>query len=134
MASEQAKVRVTFRIDRQLAAALRQLSNQTLFVESALLEALGESCPLCDGRGRVPARLLRISDFKQHGLPHLTADSARRLREVVRLGHQLMATDLKLAAAPGARGALQFELARQDQTLLTGRINEETASDFVVHN
>jgi len=126
------KVRVTFRIDPQLAAALRSLPNQTLFVESALLEALGETCPLCDGRGRVPASLLRISDFKEHRLPRLKAAAALRLREIVKLGHQLMATDLRLAAAD--KRALSFELARQNKTLLSGRITDRTAEDFVVHH
>jgi hypothetical protein len=128
------KVRVTFRIDPQLAAALRSLPNQTLFVESALLEALGEACPLCDGRGRVPATLLRVSDFKQHRLPRLNAVSALRLREIVKLGHQLMATDLRLATVDKRSHALSFELVRQNKKLLTGRITDKTAQDFVVHH
>jgi hypothetical protein len=128
------KTRVTFRIDPQLAAALRTLPNQTLFVETALLEALGETCPLCDGKGRVPARRLKISDFRRHALPRLTAASAPRLREIVKLGHRLMATELKLRAAEKKSDGLSFELVRHAELLLSGRITAHSASDFVFHN
>ena len=45
------KQRATFRLEPELAAALRQLPNQTAFVESVLREALGRLCPLCQGTG-----------------------------------------------------------------------------------
>jgi hypothetical protein len=127
------KTRVTFRIDPLLAAALRALPNQTLFVESALLTALGESCPLCEGRGRVPARMLRISDFKRQELPRLSSRLALRLREVVRLGRQLLATDLKLTRDDERDDALSFKLLRHKQTLLSGNIKARTGVDFAVH-
>ena len=52
MARTRSKQRVTFRIDRELGDALRQLPNQTAFVERVLREALGRICPLCDGAAR----------------------------------------------------------------------------------
>jgi hypothetical protein len=129
----QSKVRVTFRVAPELADALRELPNQTLFVETALAAALGETCPVCDGRGRVPTRRLRISDFKERGLPPLKRHAALKLRQVVRLGNRLLATDLRLAAAQKA-GDVSFQLARHDETLLSGRIAARGSSDLVFEN
>src|SRR5262249_34354731 len=114
------KHRVTFRIAPDLAAALRTLPSQTAFVEAALREALGRTCPLCSGRGRVSAARMRVSDFKQARLPRLGRAEALRLRDVVRMGRRLHATDLDLASAE--RGALAFQLSRQDQVLCRGRV------------
>ena len=49
-----AKQRVTFRVDPELAGALRNLPNQTAFVERTLREALGRLCPVCAGSGEAP--------------------------------------------------------------------------------
>jgi len=125
-----AKVRVTFRIAPELADALRELPNQTLFVETALAEALGESCPVCHGRGRVPAQRLHVSDFKMGKLPRLARHSALKLREIVRLGNRLLATELRLEPADHA-GDVLFQLARHDETLLSGKIAARGASDLV---
>ena len=113
------KHRVTFRVAPEIAAALRQLPNQTLFVEAALRQALGHTCPVCEGRGRIAGRL-EISDFKRARLPRLERTAALRLREVVRMGRRLCATGLELAAP--APGALAFRLRRKDELLLGGRI------------
>jgi hypothetical protein len=115
------KTRVTFRIDPRLAATLRELPNQTLFVETALLEALGETCPACNGRGKVPAHALRVSDFKAARLPRIARPTATRLREIVRLGRRLLATDVRLARAPA--DALAFEILRRDEVLLRGQVS-----------
>jgi hypothetical protein len=124
------KTRVTFRVDPRLAAALRQLPNQTLFVENALLEAFGQTCPVCDGRGKVQSGRLAVSDFKRHKLPPLTREAAPRLREVVKLGQRLMATHLKLVAPSRKRGELVFELSRHDDLLMRGRINGSAAPEL----
>jgi hypothetical protein len=115
------KTRVTFRIDPRLAGALRELPNQTLFVETVLLEALGETCPACRGRGKVAARAMRVSDFKAARLPRLNRPTATRLREIVRLGRRLLATDVRLARAPS--DALAFEIVRRDDVLLRGTVS-----------
>jgi hypothetical protein len=128
------KVRMTFRLEPQLAEALKQLGNQTLFVETALAEALGETCPLCQGRGRVPARRLRISDFKTLGLPRLRRHSALKLREIVRLGQRLLATDLELATGEKSGGGVAFRLRRHEETLLSGNIAGRGPSDLTLHN
>jgi hypothetical protein len=44
------KTRVTFRVAKDLADALRDLPNQTEFVEAVLREGLGMTCPVCGGK------------------------------------------------------------------------------------
>ena len=65
------KTRVTFRVASDLADALRDLPNQTVFVEQALRSALGRTCPACDGQGRVQWKSVSVSDFKRASLPRL---------------------------------------------------------------
>ncbi len=112
--------RVTFRLESELVAALRQLPNQTAFVQRVLREALGRVCPLCDGTGEVPGVHLEVSDLKNVRHPRLDRTAAAQLKALVRLGRQLMATELNLEAGDGEQ--LGFRLARDDQLLLTGRI------------
>ena len=118
------KTRVTFRVDGDLAESLRQLPNQTAFVERALREALARECPLCDGRGRVSGVRLRVPDFHARRLPRLGGDAARRLREIVRLGRRVWATELELARA---NDSWRFRLLRKDEVLLAGTIDDEAA-------
>ncbi len=111
---------MTFRLERELVAALRQLPNQTAFVQRVVREALGRVCPLCDGTGEVPGVHLEVSDLKNVLHPRLDRTAAAQLKALVRLGRQLMATELNLEAEDGEQ--LGFRLARDDQLLLTGRI------------
>ena len=113
--------RVTFRLDPELVEALRELPNQTAFVEGVLREALGRACPLCDGSGEVRDVHLAVSDFKNLPVPRLDRAAAAQLKTLVQLGRQLLATDLKLRASH-ADETLEFSLARENQLLLTGRI------------
>ncbi len=64
---------------------------------------------------------MTVSDLK--GMPgrRLDRSAAYQLKALVRLGRQLMATDLELEPTHGGR-QLGFRLAREDQLLLTGRI------------
>ncbi len=64
---------------------------------------------------------MTVSDLK--GLPGRRLDraAASQLKALVRLGRELMATDLELEATRGG-DQLGFKLARQDELLLTGRI------------
>ena len=112
--------RVTFRLESELVEALRQLPNQTAFVQRVLREALGRVCPLCDGTGEVPGVHLEVSDLKNVLHPRLDRTAAAQLKALVRLGRQLMATELNLEAEDGEQ--LGCRLARDDQLLLTGRI------------
>src|SRR5262245_46727394 len=116
------RVRVTFRLEPELARSLRGLPNQTRFVEEALKQALGELCPLCGGLGRLVGGSLRISDFRASSLPRLERPAAAQLKELIRFGRRSLATDLELDAR-SAEGDLGFRLARDEETLLSGRLS-----------
>ncbi len=113
--------KVTFRIPPDLAAALHHLPNQTAFVESALRDALGRTCPVCHGTGEAPEAHLSISNLKRVPSGRLDRESAAQLKALVRLGRQLLATQLDLETSSEESG-LGFRLARDNQVLLAGRI------------
>lgn len=116
------KTRVTFRVDSRLATALRGVPNQTRFVEKALKDALGETCPVCRGSGRLAADSLRVSDFRNAALPRLERAAAAPLKELVRFGKRMQATDLRLEAKRGDDN-LEFRIARDEEILLQGRLD-----------
>ena len=122
---------MTFRLPAGLSAALRELPNQTAFVEGALREALGRLCPLCHGSGAAPEVHLAVSNFKRLAVGRLDRESAAQLRALVRLGRQLLATDLKLEPTGGTD--LEFRLAREDELLLTGRIPRGSIGPRLTH-
>jgi hypothetical protein len=130
MARARSKQRVTFRIDRELGEALRQLPNQTAFVERVLREALGRICPLCDGSGEVRDVHLAVSNLKRLAIGRLDRVGAAQLKALVRLGRQLLATNLELEPADGE---LEFRLARADELLLAGRIPRGTRDVLLTH-
>jgi hypothetical protein len=115
------KTRVTFRVSNDLAESLRELPNQTAFVEQAIRDALARACPLCEGAGKLTHPPLRVPDFRARKLPRLGGGAARRLREIVRLGKKSWATDLDLDRDAGA---WQFRLRRRDDVLLAGAIDD----------
>src|SRR5258706_16217842 len=116
-----AKQRVTFRIDPEIGNLLRQLPNQTAFVEQVLREALARICPLCAGTGEVRDVHLAVSNLKRHAVGPLDRVRAAQLKALGRLGRQLLATNLDLESSSDD-GELEFRLAREDELLLTGRI------------
>jgi len=116
-----AKQRVTFRIDPEIGALLKQLPNQTAFVEQVLREALARICPLCAGSGEVRDVHLAVSNLKNYAVGRLDRVRAAQLKALVRLGRQLLATNLSLEPSRDD-GELEFRLARADELLLTGRI------------
>jgi hypothetical protein len=126
------KQRVTFRVDPELAAALRRLPNQTAFVERVLREALGRVCPLCEGTGEVSGVHLSVSNFKDLPIRRLDRSAAAQLKALVRLGRSLMATELKLQADT-AGNRLGFRLARQDEQLLAGTIPGDGTEVSLAH-
>ena len=115
------KRRVTYRLAPDVASALRQLPNQTAFVERTLREALGHLCPLCRGSGESPGVHLVISDLKTQPIRRIDRSTAAQLKALVRLGRQLLATQLELDAN-GQHPGLEFRLARENQLLLSGFI------------
>lgn len=42
---------ITFKADARLAAALERVPNRSAFIRSAILAALENTCPLCNGTG-----------------------------------------------------------------------------------
>ncbi|MDF3066820.1 MAG: hypothetical protein K0R38_2421 [Polyangiaceae bacterium] len=114
------KTRVTFRVAPDLADALRDLPNQTQFVEQALREALREKCPACGGTGRAMSRSVRVSNFRRSQLPPLSREVALRLRELMTFARRAAATDLGLRAADDG---LAFVVSRGEEVLLRGSLD-----------
>jgi hypothetical protein len=114
------KTRVTFRVAPDLADALRDLPNQTQFVEQALREALREKCPACGGTGRA-AHGLRVSNFRSRALPALRRGAALQLRSLVGYARRAAATELSLRRE---RTGLAFVMTRGDEVLLAGAIDD----------
>ena len=119
------KTRVTFRIQSELANALRELPNQTTFVEEALRSALGRTCPVCEGSGRLLMRRLQVTNIRESGISHLTRDQARELQKVFRLGQQVAATQIALEKR-GER--VRFTLTRDGGDLLSGVLERQGAN------
>lgn len=115
------KTRVTFRVAPELAEALRELPNQTDFVENALRDALGVACPTCQGHGRVTGRM-RVQDVRAAGVRRVDRATALQLRGVVRLARRVAATEVKLAKRRGASG-LAFEVRRAADVLFAGHLD-----------
>ena len=115
------KTRVTFRVARDLARSLRDLPNQTAFVEEALRSALGKTCPTCEGAGRTRWASVAVSDFKQCALPRLDREGAVQLKSLVRLSRGLAASRLDLAARREAPG-FEFAVHRGRDVLLRGTL------------
>jgi hypothetical protein len=98
---------------------LRDLPNQTRFVEEVLRDALGRTCPVCDGNGRVPMGGLDVTNLRRAGLPPLSRDEALELKRVVHLGHELAATKIELHR----KGSdLRFSMSRSSTQLFTGSL------------
>lgn len=119
------KTRVTFRIDDTLAVTLRELPNQTKFVEDALREALGRTCPVCAGSGRLALRSLSVTNVRDAGIRRLTRDEARHLQRVFRLGQELAATRIELERQ-GRH--VSFAMKREDLELLDGTLTSPRAN------
>jgi hypothetical protein len=111
------KTRVTFRVDEVLADALRELPNQTKFVEDALRDALGKTCPVCNGEGRVTGRALRVTNLREQGMRRLSRNEARDLQRVFRLGREVAATRIELGRS-GRR--VSYSMRRNAHELLNG--------------
>lgn len=42
---------ITFKVDERLAQAMSGISNRSEFIRAAILSALGNTCPVCQGTG-----------------------------------------------------------------------------------
>ncbi|GJQ26496.1 MAG: hypothetical protein HBSAPP02_15280 [Phycisphaerae bacterium] len=50
---------VSFRVDRHLADVLNQVPDKSAFIRDIILRSFYETCPVCRGRGVLPAELSR---------------------------------------------------------------------------
>ncbi|RIK67323.1 MAG: hypothetical protein DCC65_07185 [Planctomycetota bacterium] len=50
---------VSFRVDRHLARVLRKVPDKSSFIRDVILRSFYETCPVCRGRGILPAELSR---------------------------------------------------------------------------
>ncbi len=58
---------VTFKADPSLLEELNKLPNKSEFIRRALLRALGNECPLCNGTGILtPNQLKHWQEFQDH--------------------------------------------------------------------
>lgn len=119
------KTRVTFRVEADLAESLRELPNQTRFVEDALRDALGRTCPVCRGDGRLPLRVIRVSNVRREGIKRLNRGEAQQLQRIYRLGQEVAATRLDLRQQGRRVG---FSLRRNQHEILTGVLNSESVN------
>jgi hypothetical protein len=118
------KTRVTFRMANELVEQLRELPNQTHFVETALRNALGVACPTCAGSGRVGGASLRVPNFRSASLPTLDRATALQLQAVVRLARRLAATEVALAKTQPT--GLEFSVRRGTDLLLRGSVSKDS--------
>jgi hypothetical protein len=116
------KTRVTFRVENDLADALRDLPNQTRFVEDALRDALGRTCPACQGNGRLPLRRIRVTNVRTQGIRRLNRDEAQQLQKVFRLGQQVAATRIELVKLGRRVG---FRMQRENTEVLNGILTQQ---------
>jgi metal-responsive CopG/Arc/MetJ family transcriptional regulator len=42
---------ITFKVDESLHSIIKDIPNRSEFIRSAIIEALGSTCPLCNGSG-----------------------------------------------------------------------------------
>lgn len=58
---------ITFKADEALAQALKQVANKSEFIRSAILHALDNGCPLCQGSGILsPEQRRHWAEFLAH--------------------------------------------------------------------
>ncbi len=55
---------ITFKVDRDLLEAIKEIPNRSKFIRTAIIEALGSVCPLCNGTGMLtPSQKRHWNDF-----------------------------------------------------------------------
>jgi hypothetical protein len=58
---------ITFKADSSLTQALSLVPNRSDFIRGAILHALKDTCPLCQGTGRLsPLQKTHWDDFARH--------------------------------------------------------------------
>lgn len=58
---------ITFKVDEAMSKALAGIANRSDFIRSAILAALGNACPLCNGTGTLSvSQRLHWNEFSRH--------------------------------------------------------------------
>ncbi|MFP4330428.1 MAG: ribbon-helix-helix domain-containing protein [Spirochaetaceae bacterium] len=58
---------ITFKVDEELAEALGGIRNRSNFIRQAVLAALGNTCPVCNGTGTLSVPQMRHwQEFREH--------------------------------------------------------------------
>lgn len=58
---------ITFKVDGELADALAGVGNRSAFIRNAILAALGNTCPVCNGSGILSvSQQQHWEDFTHH--------------------------------------------------------------------
>jgi len=58
---------ITFKVDEELAELIQRLPNKSEFIRQAVMAAMNNTCPLCQGTGRLtPAQKTHWNEFTQH--------------------------------------------------------------------
>lgn len=83
-------------------------------------DALGRTCPVCRGDGRLPQRVIRVSNVRREGIKRLSRGEAQQLQRIYRLGREVAATRLDLRKQ-GRR--VEFSLRREQHEILSGVLN-----------
>ena len=69
---------ITFKVDEDLLGAIKNLPNRSEFIRSAIISALGSTCPLCNGTGMLtPNQKRHWDDFSDNH----SVESCRRCHE-----------------------------------------------------
>lgn len=63
---------ITFKVDEALAEALSGVPNRSAFIRQAVLEALGNSCPVCQGTGVLTVR--QMEHWQEFSVHHHVED------------------------------------------------------------
>jgi hypothetical protein len=57
---------MTFKVEPALAQAIRRLPNRSAFIRGAVLAAMGNACPLCQGTGiMTPQQKIHWEEFSR---------------------------------------------------------------------
>jgi len=59
---------VTFKADEQLLEAMKGIPNRSEFIRSAVLDALENTCPLCQGTGKLSPQ--QMEHWKRFAVDH----------------------------------------------------------------
>ncbi|MFP3929255.1 MAG: ribbon-helix-helix domain-containing protein [Desulfobacteraceae bacterium] len=70
---------ITFKVDEELAEAIRHIPNRSQFIRAAILSAPGTICPLCNGAGALtPAQKRHWESFAEtHSVERCTTCDER---------------------------------------------------------